>query len=50
MTLMARVIPVTAAGTDAWGACKDGTDCAADFSGDCSVDVLDLLILLDNWG
>jgi uncharacterized delta-60 repeat protein len=35
---------------DAWGACKDCTECAADFNGDCSVDVLDLLFLLDNWG
>ena len=33
----------------AWGSCSDCGTCPADFYGDCSVGVLDLLILLGNW-
>ena len=34
----------------AWGSCPDCGTCPADFDGDCSVGILDLLILLGNWG
>ncbi len=34
----------------AWGRCNDCGTCPADFDGDCSVGILDLLILLGNWG
>ncbi len=34
----------------AWGSCSDCGTCPADFDGDCSVGILDLLILLGNWG
>ena len=34
----------------AWGRCNDCGDCQADLDGDCSVGILDLLILLANWG
>jgi len=34
----------------AWGSCSDCGTCPADFDGDCSVSILDLLILLGNWG
>ena len=34
----------------AWGSCSDCRTCPADFDGDCSVGILDLLILLGNWG
>ncbi len=36
----------------AWGSCSDcGTPqaCPADFDGDCSVGIIDLLLLLGNW-
>jgi len=33
-----------------WGPCSDCGTCPADFDGDCSVGILDLLILLGNWG
>ena len=34
----------------AWGSCSDCGRCLYDFDGDCSVGILDLLILLGNWG
>ncbi len=34
----------------AWGMCDDCGKCASDFDGDCSVGILDLLILLGNQG
>ena len=34
----------------AWGPCSACNNCPADFDGDCSVGILDLLILLGNWG
>ncbi len=34
----------------AWGSCSDCGTCPADFDGDCSVGILDMLILLGNWG
>ncbi|MCZ6543319.1 MAG: right-handed parallel beta-helix repeat-containing protein [Planctomycetota bacterium] len=34
----------------AWGSCSDCGICPADLDGDCSVGILDLLILLGNWG
>ena len=34
----------------AWGPCSDCHNCRSDFDGDCSVGILDLLILLANWG
>jgi len=34
---------------EAWGSCSDCGTCPADFDGDCSVGILDLLILLGNW-
>ncbi len=33
----------------AWGRCTDCRKCRYDFDGDCSVGILDLLILLGNW-
>ena len=33
-----------------WGSCRDCRRCSYDFDGDCSVGILDLLILLGNWG
>jgi len=32
-----------------WGSCRDCGKCQSDFDGDCSVGILDLLILLGNW-
>ncbi len=34
----------------AWGPCDDCRRCRYDLDGDCSVGILDLLILLANWG
>jgi hypothetical protein len=34
----------------AWGSCDDCGRCRYDFDGDCSVGILDLLVLLGNWG
>ena len=34
----------------AWGRCNDCGTCPADFDCDCSVGILDVLILLGNWG
>ena len=36
-------------GITQWGDCSDCGTCPADFDGDCSVGILDLLILLGNW-
>jgi hypothetical protein len=33
-----------------WGSCRDCGTCPADFDNDCTVGILDLLILLANWG
>ncbi len=33
----------------AWGSCSDCGTCPADFDGNCSVGILDLLMLLGNW-
>ena len=33
-----------------WGRCSDCGTCLSDFDGDCSVGILDLMILLGNWG
>ena len=33
----------------AWGCCDDCSRCLYDFDGDCTVGILDLLILLANW-
>jgi hypothetical protein len=34
----------------AWGGCTDCRRCRYDFDGDCSVGILDLLVLLGAWG
>ena len=33
-----------------WGPCADCDDCPADFDGDCTVGILDFLLLLGTWG